>query len=290
MIYWQSGRVLGRAGRTTDPSFFTGEDCNMELQLGDKVALVCAASRGLGRAAALEFAREGARLAICSRSALIESAADQIRSETGAEVLALRADVARGEETERLVRSVLESYGRIDVLVINAGGPPLGSFLELTPESWESGVQLTLMSAVRLCRAVAPAMMAQGGGSIVAIGSITIRQPLPGLTLSNSLRLGVLGMLKSLADELGPQGIRINSINPSYTMTERVEQILAARAARNETTIETEMARMAESIPLGRLGTVEEFGRAVAWLASPAASFIHGHALMFDGGAARSPF
>jgi 3-oxoacyl-[acyl-carrier protein] reductase len=261
----------------------------MELKLGDKVALVTAASRGLGRAAALELAREGARLAICSRSEQIEDAAQEIRAHTGERVLALRADVSRADDIRRLVQVTLSAYGRLDILVANAGGPPLGSFLAVEPEEWEETIRLTLMSVVHLCRAAVPPMLEQGSGSIVAIGSVTVRQPLADLTLSNSLRLGVLGLLKSLADEMGPRGIRVNSIHPSYTRTERVDRILAARAEVNDTSVEAELARMAGSIPLGRLGTVEEFGRAVAWLASPAASFIHGHALMFDGGATRAP-
>jgi 3-oxoacyl-[acyl-carrier protein] reductase len=260
----------------------------MELQLGDKVVLVAAASRGLGRAAALEMAREGSRLAICSRSEQIERTAEEIRSQTGARVLAVRADVSQAAEVSRLVEATMAAYGRLDVLIANAGGPPLGSFLAISPEEWEATIRLTLMSVVHLCPAAVPPMLA-AGGSIVAIGSVTVRQPMPDLTLSNSLRLGVLGLLKSLADELGPRGIRVNSIHPSYTRTERVEQILATRAEQNGTSVADELAKMAATIPLGRLGTVEEFGRAVAWLASPAASFIHGHALMFDGGAARSP-
>jgi 3-oxoacyl-[acyl-carrier protein] reductase len=131
-------------------------------------------------------------------------------------------------------------------------------------------------------------MIDQGSGSIVAIESISVKQPLDNLILSNSLRMAVIGMLKSMANELGPKGIRVNSINPTFTWTERVEQLMNDRAAKNGTTLEQEIAKVKETIPLRRMGDVEEFGRTVAWLASPAASFIHGHALLFDGGAARS--
>ena len=260
----------------------------MDLGLKDKVALVPAASRGLGKAAAIALAREGAQLAICSRSALIEKAAAEIRKETGKDVLALRADVARQDEIKSLVDATLQHFGRIDVLIINAGGPPPGDFLSLTAEDWERAVDLTLMSAVRLCYAVLPQMIEQGSGSVVATQSFSVKQPIENLILSNSIRMAVIGLMKSLANELGPKGIRVNSINPAWTRTERLEQLLADRAERRGTTSEEQAAQVAVEVPLRRMGTVEEYGRAIAWLASPAASFIHGHALMFDGGATRA--
>jgi len=257
----------------------------MDLGLAGKTVLVTAASRGLGKAAALEMARNGARVALCARSDAVDRAADEIREVTGATVHALRADVSRKDEVDRLVSSALERLGQLDILVLNAGGPPPGSFLELGSQDWESAVRLTLLSAVYLCYAVVPHMIERGGGSIVATQSISVRQPLDNLILSNSLRMAVMGLMKSLANELGPKGIRVNSINPGWTRTERVDQLLADRAARNRTSPEEEAARITRTIPLGRMGTVEEYGRAVAWLASPAASYIHGHALSFDGGA-----
>jgi 3-oxoacyl-[acyl-carrier protein] reductase len=257
----------------------------MDLGLTGKSALVTAASRGLGKAAALEIARHGAQLAICARSDLVDEAAEEIRRTTGATVHALRADVSRKDDVERMVSSALERLGHLDILVLNAGGPPPGSFLSLGAQDWETAVQLTVMSAVYLCYAVIPHMIERGGGSIVATQSISVKQPLDNLILSNSLRMAVIGLMKSLANELGPKGIRVNSINPGWTRTERVDQLLADRATRNQTSPAEEAARITRAIPLGRMGTVEEYGRAVAWLASPAASFIHGHALSFDGGA-----
>jgi 3-oxoacyl-[acyl-carrier protein] reductase len=260
----------------------------MDLGLTGKAVLVTAASRGLGKAAAMEMARHGARLAICARSSLVDGAAEEIRKATGATVHALRGDVSRKDDVDRMVASALERLGQLDVLVLNAGGPPPGSFLSLTPHEWEAATQLTLLSAVYLCYAVVPHMIERGEGSIVATQSVSVKQPLQDLILSNSLRMAVIGLMKSLANELGPKGIRVNSINPGWTRTERVEQLLADRATRNQTSPAEEAARITRDIPLGRMGTLEEYGRAVAWLASPAASYIHGHALSFDGGATQA--
>lgn len=261
----------------------------MDLGLNGKVALVTAASRGLGRAAARAFAREGARVVICARSDDLEAAVEEIRAETGADALGVRADVSVQEDVDRLVEETRRRFGAIDILVINAGGPPPGGFLDLSPTDWEAAIDLTLMSAVRLCYAVVPTMLEHGSGSIVTTQSYSVKDPIDNLILSNSLRLGVIGVMKSLANELGPKGIRVNSINPAWTWTERVEQLMADRADREGTSVEEAAAEVTRGIPLGRMGTVEEFGATIAWLASPAASFIHGHALMFDGGATAAP-
>ena len=256
----------------------------MDLGLKHKVALVTAASRGLGKAAALEFAREGAKVVMCARSDLIETAAQDIRSQTGAEVLAVKADVTDQGDIDRMVGLTLEQFGQIDILIINCRGPQPGGFLDLQPEDWEAASQLTLMSAVRLCYAVVPHMLERGSGSIVANQSFTVKQPLDNLILSNSIRLAVIGLMKSLANELGSKGIRVNSINPGWTRTERVDQLLDDRAQRAGTSAEIEAAKITAAIPLGRMGSVDEFGKTIAWLASPAASFIHGQALLLDGG------
>ncbi len=259
----------------------------MDLGLEGKVALVTAASRGLGKAAAAALSSAGARLSICSRTPAIDSAAKEIRRATGGEAIAVRADLTKPDEIVSLVDQTMAHYGRIDVLIVNSGGPPPGDFLSLSPNDWLAAIDLVLMSVVRLCYAVVPHMLEGGSGSIVTSQSITVKHPLESLILSNSLRLAVIGLMKSLADELGPKGIRVNSINPAWTRTERVASLLTDRAGRRGTSIEEEAERVTAEIPLGRLGTVEEYGRAIAWLASPAASFVHGHALMFDGGAAR---
>jgi len=261
----------------------------MDLGLKNKVALVTAASKGLGKAVAREFSREGARVVMCARSDQIEAAAADIRAETGGDVLAMQADVTRQADIDRVVQAALERYQKIDILIVNCGGARPGGFLDLTPEDWAAATDLTIMSAVRLCYAVVPHMLANQDGSIVAMQSFTVKQPLNNLILSNALRLAVIGMMKSMANELGPKGIRVNSINPAWTWTERIDQLMQDRASRTGATPEEEAARVASAIPLGRMGTVEEFGRTVAWLASPAASFIHGHALMFDGGLVNTP-
>lgn len=257
----------------------------MNLGLQEKVALVTAASKGLGKAVALRLAQEGARVAICARTEehLIQAAAE-IEAQTGQKPLSLTTDVSDPAAADALVEATVEQFGRIDVLVTNAGGPVPGQFLDLTPEDWNAAVQLTLMSAVRLCYAVMPVMKERGGGSILAMTSITVKQPLPNLILSNSLRLGVAGLVKTLADELAPFGIRVNSICPGWTRTSRVEQLLRDRAERNGTTPEEEAAKIAAAIPLGRMGTPEEFAAVAAFLVSPAASYVTGVSMLVDGG------
>lgn len=257
----------------------------MDLQLHDKIALVTAASKGLGKAVALRLAQEGAHVAICARSEehLARTAAE-IGAQTGRQALAIPADVSDPAAVDALVKATIERFGRIDILVINAGGPPPGQFLDLTPDHWEAATRLTLMSAVRLCYAVVPIMRQQGGGSILAMTSITVKQPLPNLILSNSLRLGVTGLVKTLADELAPLEIRANAICPGWTRTARVDQLLRDRAERNSTTPEEEATKIAAAIPLGRMGTPEEFAAAAAFLVSPVASYITGVSLLVDGG------
>jgi 3-oxoacyl-[acyl-carrier protein] reductase len=178
----------------------------------------------------------------------------------------------------------VEHFGRLDIVVANAGGPPPGGFLDLAADDWETVVQLTLMSVVRLCYAAVPVMKEQGSGSILAMTSVSVKQPLPNLVLSNSLRLGVTGLVKSLADELAPSGIRVNNICPGWTHTARVDQLLRDRAARNGTTPDDEAAKITGAIPLGRMATPDEFSAAAAFLVSPAASYITGVSLLVDGG------
>jgi 3-oxoacyl-[acyl-carrier protein] reductase len=260
----------------------------MDLGLKNQVALVTAASRGLGKAAALALAQEGAKISICARSDDLERTADEIKQQTGEDVLAVRADVTRPQDIQNLVEETIQYFKRIDILIVNAGGPPPGNFLSLTPEDWKAAADLTLMSAVYLCYAVVPHMLEAGSGSIVTTQSYSVKQPIDNLILSNSLRMAVIGMMKSMANELGPKGIRVNSINPAWTWTERVQQLMQDRTVRNQSTLEEERGRVTFEVPLGRMGTVEEYGKTIAWLASPAASFIHGHALMFDGGATKA--
>ncbi len=257
----------------------------MDLGLSEKIALVTASSRGLGKAVALRLAQEGAHVAICARGEdELAETADEIQDTTGQPVLAIPADVSEPGAAETLVGETVQAFGALDILVTNAGGPPPGKFLDFTPEDWEEVAQLTLMSAVRLCYAAAPVMVEQRSGSILAMTSITVKQPLPNLVLSNSLRLGVTGLIKTLADELAPSGVRVNAICPGWTRTARVEQLLEDRARREGTTVEEEAETIAAAIPLGRMGTPEEFAAVAAFLVSEAASFVNGVSLLVDGG------
>ncbi|MFO7743612.1 MAG: SDR family oxidoreductase [Anaerolineae bacterium] len=257
----------------------------MDLGLSEKIALVTASSRGLGKAVALRLAQEGADVAICARGEeVLAETADEIRGATRQRVLAIPTDVSEPGAAEGLMEATVAELGRLDILVTNAGGPPPGVFLDFTPQDWEDAAELTLMSAVRLCYAAAPVMVEQRSGTILAMTSITVKQPLPNLVLSNSLRLGVTGLVKTLADELAPSGIRVNAICPGWTRTARVEQLLEDRAQREGTTTEEEAERIAADIPLGRMGTPEEFAAVAAFLVSEAASFVNGVSLLVDGG------
>ncbi len=257
----------------------------MDLGLAGKVALVTAASRGLGAAMALALARERARVAICARNQeSLASTSQHISQETGSEVLTVSADVSQATDVQALVARTVEHFGQLNVLVINAGGPPAGSFLDLDVDAWERATQLTLMSAVRLCYAAVPVMRQQGEGSILAITSISVKQPLDNLILSNSVRMSIIGLVKSLSNELAADGIRVNAVCPGWTRTGRVDQLLQARSAKSGLTVVQEAARITASIPMQRMAEPEEFARAAIFLASPAASFITGVSLLIDGG------
>jgi 3-oxoacyl-[acyl-carrier protein] reductase len=259
----------------------------MDLGLTNLVALVTASSKGLGRATALQLAREGARVVICARGhEALQATRDEIAA-LGADVLALPIDVSAPDAAQTLVEATLERFGQLDILVANAGGPPPGGFLAFDEGAWDDAIQLTLMSFVRLCYAAMPALQKSQAGSILACTSITVKQPIPNLVLSNSIRLAVTGLVKSLADEVGPSGIRVNAICPGSTRTDRIEQLLADRAERAGTSIDDEAAKMAAEIPLGRIASPDEFGRVAAFLSSPAASFVNGVSLLVDGGAYR---
>ena len=264
----------------------------MDLKLKDKVVLVTAASRGLGAAAARRFAEEGACVAITARNAeQLNKTGGAIAKDTGSQVLSIVGDVSKADDVERMLRTVIDRWGRLDVLVTNAGGPPGDKFVDLKIEQWEAAVQLTLMSAVRLCYAALPHLLKNDPpqrGSIVAITSMSVKQPVDNLLLSNSLRLAVVGLLKTMASELGPQGIRINAIAPGWTATERVIEIMQGRAKANGTTAEDELQKQTAAIPFGRMADPGEFADALVWLASPRASYVHGIVLPVDGGSIKA--
>jgi len=261
----------------------------VDLGLRGKVALVAAASRGLGRAVAEELAAEGASLVMCARGEqALQEAANAIRTSSGAEVEAVAADVSRAEDVERLVHAAIERFERIDILVTNAGGPPSGTFDSLGPDKWEDAARLTLFSTVNLCRAVLPGMKQRHWGRIINITSITVKQPVEGLMLSNSLRAAVTGFARTLANEVARDGITVNNILPGYTRTQRVEELARATAEREKITVAEAMRKSESQIPMGRLGEPREFAAVAAFLASERASYVTGTSVQVDGGWIRS--
>ncbi|MBX7214933.1 MAG: SDR family oxidoreductase [Thermoflexales bacterium] len=261
----------------------------MDLQLKDKVAVVLAGSRGLGAATARALAREGARLVLTARTtAALEATAADLGATTGAQVIAQPGDATRIDDLRAVFQRAVADFGRVDAVIINAGGPPQGAFMSLDDATWEAAVQGTLMNAVRATRLAIETMTPTGGGSITLIESASIRTPLDNMVLSNALRLGVAGMVKTLSREVARQGIRINLICPGAFLTERWRSLTAAGAANRGSTYEAEVAAREAGIPQGRIGDPEEFGRVCAFLASPAASYVTGAAWVVDGGASRA--
>jgi len=257
----------------------------MDLGLKGRVAIVAASSGGLGKACALELARESAQVVICARnSEQLAATADEIRQATSGEVLPLVTDLTDAEQIEHLTDETLRRYGRIDVLVTNNGGPPAGYFDDLDDEAWFAAHQLTLLSAVRLIRAVLPTMRAQQWGRIVNITSVSVKQPVDNLLLSNVYRPGVIGLAKTLSAQVAAEGITINNVAPGYTRTNRVVELFEARAAREGGAAEDIMAELTASFPMQRMGEPEELGAMVAFLASERASYITGTTIQVDGG------
>lgn len=261
----------------------------METGLDGKCAIVCAASKGLGRATALALARDGARVVMCARTAeTLNTAAGEIRAATGAMIVPIVADLSIAADVTRLVDEAAHALGGIDILVTNTGGPKSGPFESLTDADWSAAIDSLLLSVVRLCRGVIPYMRRRGGGRIIHVTSVSVKQPIEGLVLSNALRAGVTGLSRTLANELAPDGILVNCVAPGYTRTDRVIELAEAAAAREGTTADAVQRRTEETIPLKRMGTPAEFGDVVAFLASDRASYITGTTLQVDGGFVRS--
>ena len=257
----------------------------MDLQLKGKRALVAGASRGLGYAAARGLALEGCRVAINSRNIdHVTEAAQNLTDETGSEVIPLTGNVADPATSEYLVNKTIEAFGGLDLLVTNSGGPPAGKFEDFDDAAWKNAVELTLLSHVRLIRSALPHLRKSPIASVLTITSYSVKQPIPNLVLSNSVRAATVGLTKSLAIELGADGIRFNSILPAWTVTERVYELMEHRAKVNGTTVEEEIAKQASESPFGRMAQPEEFANAAVFLLSPVASYITGVMLPVDGG------
>lgn len=261
----------------------------MDLGLQGAKVLVTAASRGLGAATARRFSLEGAHVVISSRDLhKLQQTASAINNESGYPVYTIAADVTDMASVQKLVVNTAEALGGIDILVTNAGGPPAGTFDDFDLLAWEKATQLTLLSAVALVKAALPYLRQSRHAAILTIASISAKQPVNNITLSNAIRPAVVGLTKTLSLELGPEGIRVNSILPGITDTERVQELNQARASKNNTSINEEQVKAAADIPLGRIGKPEEFANAAVFLCSPAAGFINGIALPVDGGAIKA--
>ncbi len=261
----------------------------MDLGLKGRVAIVAAASKGLGRAVAEEFARDGAEVAICARSAAnLKTATDAIRKATGREVFSQELDVTRADGVHDFVAAVQKRFGRIDICVTNAGGPPSKKFLDISLEDWRNAFELTLMSAVYFAREVLPLMRQRHWGRLIAITSVSVKQPIDNLLLSNSLRAGVTGLMRTLANEFGPDGITVNCVCPGYTLTERLDELAEIQAKNAGLSREKIFERLGAHVPLGRVGKPEELAAVVAFLASERASYVNGCSIAVDGGYVKS--
>ena len=257
----------------------------MDLGLSNMRALVTGASRGLGYATARTLAQEGCHVAINSRDAArVEASAQRMAAETGAQVFGLAGDLIAPEVPQQLVSQAVSKMGGLDLLVTNAGGPPPGKFESFDDATWQRAIELSLLCHVRLIRASLPFLRQSANPSVLAITSYSVKQPVPNLILSNSVRLATIGLIKSLALELGCDNIRFNAILPAWTETERVTELMTNRAEVNGTTVEQETARQSKESPMGRMASPGEFARAAVFLLSPAASYVTGVMLSVDGG------
>jgi 3-oxoacyl-[acyl-carrier protein] reductase len=263
----------------------------MDLELKGRVALVAASSQGLGKAVALGLAREGARVAMCARNpATLLAAAAEIRAATGAEVFAAPADLTIEAQVESVTVLTRANLGPIDICITNAGGPPAKPFEATTVEEWRRAIDMNFMSTLWLARAVLPEMKARRWGRLVTITSLTVKQPVDGLILSNSVRAAVAGLVKSLSNEYGPHNVLVNNVCPGYTATDRLVDLSTTLAKSGGVTTEEIEKRWTTQIPLGRLARPEEFADTVVYLCSERASYITGQSIAVDGGFARGLF
>jgi 3-oxoacyl-[acyl-carrier protein] reductase len=257
----------------------------MDLKIAGKVALVVAASKGLGKATALTLAQEGAQVCISARDInTLNLAAEEIHQITGTHVLVVPADVTIRQDLERLAQKVRQDLGAIDILVNNAGGPRPGLFVEMSDDDWLQAFNLNFMSATRLTRMVLPAMREKRWGRIINITSFGVKQPIPNLILSNAVRTGLVAMAKTLSGQVAAYGITVNNVCPGYTLTDRVRSLAASTATQNGSTSAEVMAGWEASIPMHRLGKPEELAALITFLASEQAGYITGTTIQVDGG------
>ena len=257
----------------------------MDLGLKNKAAIVCGASRGLGYACAWELANEGARVVICSRDKkAISQAAERIKKETGSEVLGIAADVSKPDAAEKVVAATLKKFGAVNILVNNAGGPPPGLFGVHDDSAWLAAFELNLLSAVRFSRAVIEPMRRAGGGRIVNLTSLAVKQPIDRLILSNAVRAGVVGLAKTLSNELAGDKILVNNVCPGFIETDRSISLVRNNAEKAGISYEEALKTLTSGIPLGRMGEPRELAALVAFLCSERASYITGATIQADGG------
>lgn len=257
----------------------------MNLHLTDKPVIVCASSRGLGQATALEFAREGARVMLCGRhQAELERAAAEIARTTGNTPHFTVADLTQAADINRLVETTVTAFGGLYALINNSGGPPAGRFDQFDDQAWQGAFNLNLLSYIRTTRAALPHLRRAGGGRIVNFTSSSVKSPIENLILSNTFRTAVMGMSKTLANELGPEGILVNVLGPGRIETDRVQELDTKRAQQTGATLEHVRAEAAKAIPLGRYGSSDDYARVAVFLGSPANTYVTGQALLVDGG------
>jgi 3-oxoacyl-[acyl-carrier protein] reductase len=257
----------------------------MDTGLKNRVAIVAASSQGIGRATAEAFAAEGCRVAMCARNATaLQAAADRIRQQYSVEVLAEPLDVTDADAVHRFVDAVVAKFGKADICVTNAGGPPAKGFLAASLEEWRSAVDLNFLSTVYFAREVIPHMQRKGWGRIITITSITTKQPVADLVLSNAVRAAVVGLVKSLANEFGRDGILVNNVGPGYTATDRLKELARSRSAALGKSEKETFEAWAAAAPLQRLGEPREVAETIVWLASERASYITGQTVLVDGG------
>lgn len=257
----------------------------MDLGLKGRGVIVAASSEGIGRAAAEAFAREGAQVAMCARTeqTLLE-AAEQIRSETGAEIYAHAVDVTDAGAVQKFVEQAAKQFGRVDVCVANAGGPPAKNFLSITTDEWRKALDQNFMSVIHLAKAAIPYMQRHRWGRIITITSVTVKQPLADLILSNAVRAAVVGLIKSISNEFGKDGILANNVAPGFTTTERLKELAGTRALAAGVPAEKIYEQWAAETPVKRLAEPKEVADAILWLASERASYITGQTVLVDGG------